>query len=86
MIEVEVKKLWKGHLISLRDYTVNHGIKKGGITVICNNEKMFLSPEMLKTGSEQTKQVKSKYKPGQTYNLVDFRWKPDDETQEELPF
>ena len=86
MIEFEVKKLWKGHLISLRDYTVNHGIKKGGITVICNNEKMFLSPEMLKTGSEQTKQVKSKYKPGQTYNLVDFRWKPDDETQEELPF
>ena len=86
MIEFEVKKLWKGHLISLRDYTVNKGIKEGGITVLCNNERMFLSPEMLKTGSEQTKQVKSKYKEGQTYNLVDFRWKPDDETQEELPF
>ena len=47
---------------------------------------MFLSPETLKNGSEQTKEVKSKYKDGQTYNLVDYRWKPDDETQEELPF
>ena len=86
MMEYEVKKLWKGHLGSLRDYTVNKGIKEGGITVKHNNETMFLSPETLKNGSEQTKEVKSKYKDGQTYNLVDYRWKPDDETQEELPF
>ena len=47
---------------------------------------MFLSPETLKHGSEQTKEIKSKFQDGQTYNLVDYRWNPDVETQEELPF
>ena len=85
-MEYEVKKLWKGHLVSLRDYTVNKVIKEGGNTVKFNNESMFLSPETLKHGSEQTKEIKSKFQDGQTYNLVDYRWNPDVETQEELPF
>ena len=82
----EVKKLLKGHLVSLRDYTVNKGIKEGGNTVKHNNQTMFLSPKTLKHGSEQTKEIKSKFQDGQTYNLVDYRWNPDVETQEELPF
>ena len=85
-MEYEVKKLWKGHLVSLRDYTVNKGIKEGRITDKFNNESLFLSPETLKHGSEQTKEIKSKFQDGQTYNLVDYRWNPDVETQEELPF
>tara|TARA_R100000656_G_scaffold19059_1_gene17481 strand:+ start:3807 stop:4067 length:261 start_codon:yes stop_codon:yes gene_type:complete len=86
MIEFEVKKLWKGHLISLRDHIVNKGIREGGITVKHESQKMFLSPEVLRNGTGETKEIASKYKEGQKYNLVDFRWNPDDESQEELPF
>ena len=85
-MDVEIKKLWKGHLISLRDHVVNKGIKEGGITVKHENGKMFLSPEVLKAGTGQTKQIPSKFDQNQKYNLIDFRWNPDDETQEELPF
>ena len=45
MMEYEVKKLWKGHLVSLRDYTVNKGIKEGGITTsstICTKSSTYL--------------------------------------------
>ena len=49
---------------------------------------MFLSVEELKKGLEerqQTRNLNSKFKKS-TYNLIDFRWNPSDETQEELPF
>ena len=85
MLSVEVKKLWMGHLVSIRDYTVNKAIKEGGIEVRHDGKTMFLSVEELKGGNSQTKRLNSKFKAA-TYNLVDYRWKPDDESQEELPF
>ena len=33
MLSIEVKKLWLGHLVSIRDYIVIKGIKEGGIEV-----------------------------------------------------
>ena len=83
MVCVKVKKLWLGHLVSIRDYTVNKAIKEGGIEVRHDGKTMFLSVEDLKNGSEQTKKLNSKFKKS-TYNLVDYRWKPVDESQLKL--
>ena len=83
MVCVKVKKLWLGHLVSIRDYTVNKAIKEGGLEVEHDGKKMFLSIEELKGGNSQTKRLNSKFKKG-TYNLVDYRWKPVDESQLKL--
>ena len=83
MLSIEVKKLWLGHLVSIRDYIVNKGIKEGGIEVKHDGKIMFLSVEELKGGNSQTKRLNSKFKKG-TYNLVDYRWKPVDESQLKL--
>ena len=85
MKTIKVKTLWLGHLVSIRDYVVNKAIEEGGLTVEHDGKKMFLSVEELKGGNSQTKKLNSKFKKG-TYNLVDYRWKPVDENQEELPF
>ncbi len=88
MKTIKVKKLWMGHLVSIRDYSVNTGIKEGGLTVEHDNKTMFLSVEELKKGLEErqlTKNLNSKFK-NKTYNLIDFRWNPSDENQEEFPF
>ena len=85
MKTIKVKKLWLDHLVSIRDYVVNKAIEEGGLTVEHDGKKMFLSVEELKGGNSQTKKLNSKFKKG-TYNLVDYRWKPVDENQEELPF
>ena len=83
MLSVEIKKLWLGHLVSIRDYIVNKGIKEGGIEVKHDGKTMFLSVEDLKGGNSQTKKLNSKFKKS-TYNLVDYRWKPDDKSQLKL--
>ena len=83
MVSVKVKKLWMGHLVSVRDYIVNKAIKEGGLEIEHNGKKMFLSVEELKNGNSQTKKLNSKFKKG-TYNLVDYRWKPVDESQLKL--
>ena len=83
MLSIEVKKLWLGHLVSIRDYIVIKGIKEGGIEVKHDGKIMFLSVEELKGGNSQTKRLNSKFKKG-TYNLVDYRWKPVDESQLKL--
>ena len=88
MKTIKVKKLWMGHLVSIRDYSVNKGIEEVGLTVEHDNKTMFLSVEELKKGLEerqQTRDLNSKFKKS-TYNLIDFRWNPSDENQEELPF
>ena len=85
MKTIKVKILWLCHLVSIRDYVVNKAIEEGGLTVEHDGKKMFLSVEELKGGNSQTKKLNSKFKKG-TYNLVDYRWKPVDENQEELPF
>ena len=83
MVSVKVKKLWMGHLVSVRDYIVNKAIKEGGLEVQHEGKTMFLSVEELKNGSTQTKKLNSKFKKS-TYNLVDYRWKPDDKSQLKL--
>ena len=88
MKTIKVKKLWMGHLVSIRDYSVNKGIEEGGLTVEHDNKTMFLSADELKKGLEerqQTRNLSSKFKKS-TYSLVDFRGNPSDESQEELPF
>ncbi|SVD01834.1 uncharacterized protein METZ01_LOCUS354688, partial [marine metagenome] len=48
-----------GHLVSIRDYSVNKGIEEGGLTVEHDNKKMFLSVEELKKGLEERQQTKN---------------------------
>ena len=83
MIRIVIRKLWKGHMVSIRDYIVKSGIESGGIEVNHDNETMYISPEVLKEGQSQTKEVQSKYND-KKYSLVDFRWNPDDNNQERL--
>ena len=83
MIRVVIKKLWRGHMVSIRDYIVKSGIQSGGIEVTHDNKTMYLSPEVLERGQSQTKEVPSKLNE-KKYSLVDFRWNPENDKQERL--
>ena len=83
MIRVVVRKLWRGHMVSIRDYIVKSAIKSGGLEVSHDNETMYLSPEVLEKGQALTKEVPSKFNE-KKYSLVDFRWNPENDKQERL--
>ena len=81
MVKKQVKKLWRG-CISIRDGWVKSDINDGGLEVTFNNEKMFFSPEYLKS-IEYTKTVQSKF-GDHTYQLADIRWNPEQKNQDKL--
>jgi Mor family transcriptional regulator len=71
---ITLKRLYNG-IASLRDYTVEKALKKGdGITVRCNGQEMYLSPDDLKRGERGSEKIISKF-DGTSYYLVDFKWK-----------
>ena len=80
MKKIQIKKLWQGHLISIRDYVVDQGIKNGGIKLEHEGKTMILSPEALSRGRELTRNISSKFSE-KKYNLIDFEWKPYDTRQ-----
>lgn len=88
-MQKNLRRLWN-NLASIRDYEVEECIKNNEsivVTVDNTNGKMTLSPEMLKRGfSALPSKIRSKYNAIQTYQLIDFRWKPDgeDEKQQKL--
>ena len=48
MKTVKVKKLWMGHLVSIRDYSVNKGIEEGGLTVEHDNKLLVFGGRILR--------------------------------------
>lgn len=77
---IEVKKLWKGKYVSLRDNWIQFGIDKGGLEVRHNGQAMFLDPIELKKG-KYSGSYKSKYGKG-SYKLYDFIFSPSLDTRQ----
>ena len=73
MIKKQVKKLWQGKYVSVRDYEVKRAIKKGGIEIHHGDAMMRLTPNELKDCKYGPK-VPSKFKG--TYRLTDIKWTP----------
>lgn len=71
---VTLKRLYNG-IASLRDYTIEKALRNNdGITVRCNGQEMYLSPEDLKRGERGSEKIISKF-DGTSYYLVDFKWR-----------
>ena len=82
---IEIKKLWHNSKISIRGYLVRQAIKdKQPILVKHNNQKMFLSVEALERGKILTRNIRSKFPPYKTYDLIDYEWKPEEYKSNDL--
>ena len=93
MLEKTVKKLWKGSLVSVRDYEVESAIARGGMIIHLvagdNVERMFVGRDDLMQHLAKAIQENQKFKSktgGKNYRLVDIPWKAEkpDTNQEEL--
>lgn len=75
-----VDKNFKGYT-SVRDYIVDDAIKRGeGLIIIHKGKFMTIELEELKHAKQfHTTKFESKFKPGQEYCLVDFKFIPDEE-------
>ena len=74
---VKIRKLWHG-FASVRSYIVDEvKTKKQALVIIFKNEKMTIPYYKLSEGMKNDFKIKSKQKLGQTYDLIDFDWKPD---------
>ena len=74
MKKIKLNRLFLG-LASIRDYIVDDALKNNeGITIICKDQQMYLSPDDLKNGQRGTEAFTSKF-DNRKYHLVDFEWK-----------
>ena len=80
----QVKKLWQGKFVSIRDYEIKSAIERGGLRLFHNEDIMELSIEELKALKPSGQMHQSKF--GGQYQLVDITWKPltHDPRQQEL--
>ena len=78
MIKKIVTKLWQGKFVSVRDYEVKAAIKSGGMEITYQDEKMYLSPQVLQALQPTGKKMKSKI-GGKDYYLMDILFKPSAE-------
>lgn len=84
-LELEIKKIWHNSKVSIRGYLVRKAIKdKQPILVKNNNKKMLLSVDALQRGKIITRNIKSKFPPYKTYDLIDYEWKPNDKSTPDL--
>ena len=80
----DVKKLWQGKYVSVRDYEVKEAIRKGGLEINHEGAVMQIFPDELMELAPNSKVIQSKFKG--TYKLVDILFKPltDDPRQQKL--
>ena len=84
---ITIKRLFNG-LASVRDYVIDRCYKEGkDIIFVLNNEKMTVLHKELKSKSFQLseKTFISKFN-GKPYTLIDFKFKPDKELNQEVLF
>jgi hypothetical protein len=88
MKKIEVKKIFLGKYVSVRDYLVDELIGKGEDLLITHEgESMLIKNKDLNKGIRDAKQQFSKFDK-KSYHLVDFVWNPKkkeiNENQSEL--
>lgn len=72
-----VKKLWKGNMVTVRDYEVNKCLRANvPMQVFYGDDCMTVDVERLKRLQNSGQFFKSKT-GGQDYNLIDIFWEPD---------
>jgi hypothetical protein len=84
---IPIRRLFNG-LASVRDYVIEKCYREGkDIIFVLNNEKMTIPNEELNSRSFQLSEKKfiSKFN-GKPYTLIDFKFKPDKETNQESMF
>lgn len=83
MLTLHKNKLWKGRLVSIRDYELEKAKQSGGLVITHNGQTMTLHMDKLSTLHPVGQLFKSKT-GGRDYRLVDIPFKPDDTTQKEM--
>lgn len=74
-MEVEVKKIYLGKYVSVRDYLVKQAKDKGEDLIIRHGDDFMIVKNMnLDKGLKDTFKQHSKF--GGEYQLIDFEWKP----------
>ena len=84
---IPIRRLFNG-LASVRDYVIKRCHKEGkDIIFVLGNEKMTIPNKELESRSFQLSEKKfiSKFN-GKPYALIDFKFKPDKETNQEKLF
>lgn len=90
MLHKQVKKLWQGRFVSVRDYEVEQAIKKGGMVIHYDQAVMLIFERDLQKLLESIPPETALHKSrtgGKDYRLVDVLWKqlkPDETNQKEL--
>ena len=85
MLTLHKSKLWKGTVVSIRDYELEKAKQLGGLIISHNGQTMTLGMDRLKT-LHPVGQVHKSKTGGRDYRLVDITFKPDniDERQKGL--
>jgi len=84
VVRKEIKKLYNGYLVSIRDYEAKKAIDNGGIVLIYNKEIMYLKPKDILSAEWENKMQMSKF--GKPYKLVNIRWKPNLDSRQKTLF
>jgi hypothetical protein len=81
----QVKKLWLGKFVSVRDYELKDAIREGGLIIEHDGEQMRMSVEDVKQITPSGKFHKAKFAGNiQSYQLCDITWKPSNDEQKEM--
>ena len=83
MIKIEVKKMWQGKYVSIREPQLNKAIRNGGLVIEYDNKHMVLNTNELKSLMPNIRIFKSKF-GNKPYKLVDIIWKPSDKNLNQL--
>tara|TARA_R100001460_G_scaffold11767_6_gene27306 strand:+ start:558 stop:818 length:261 start_codon:yes stop_codon:yes gene_type:complete len=85
MLTLHKSKLWKGTVVSIRDYELEKAKQLGGLIISHNGQTMTVGMDRLKI-LEPVGQVHKSKTGGRDYRLVDITFKPDniDERQKGL--
>ena len=79
--EINIKKLWQGRYVSIRENHLLKGSYSGGLIVRHDRKKMFIPADICKRDFMQKKEkgTKVESKWGKPYYIIDFRWNPTEE-------
>lgn len=86
VVKKTVTKLYRGYLVSIRDYERDKAVEKGGMILKHDNQTMYFSPDALKRLKPEPRLHRSKYPPYKKYRLIDIRWNPSSEKDQVVLF
>ncbi|MCK9369504.1 hypothetical protein M0R04_06195 [Candidatus Dojkabacteria bacterium] len=86
-MKINVLKLWKGKIVSVKSYQLEEALKKRQNLEIHHFGEVMTIPwnEIMEKGVVSVKHIQSKINRNQFYDLVDFIWKPDKNNNLMLP-